>query len=42
MTSVIRTRRGVGDGCRLNSEGQQRVARQKGRLAHGRKGRKEL
>ena len=40
MTSVIRTRRGVGDGRRLYSERQQRAARSKGRLAHGRKGRK--
>lgn len=31
---------GYGDGCRLYSEGQQGVARWKGRLAHGRKGRK--
>lgn len=31
MTSVTRTRRGYGDGCRLNSEGQQG-----GRKAEGR------
>lgn len=40
MTSVIRTRRGVGDGRRLYIERQQGAARSKGRLAHGRKGRK--
>lgn len=40
MTSVIRTRRGVGDGRRLYSERQQGAARSKGRLVHGRKGRK--
>ena len=42
MTSVIRTRWGVGDGRRLYSERQQGAARSKSRLAHGRKGRKEL
>ncbi len=44
MTSVIRTRRGVGDGRRLYSERQQGAARSKGRLRMGEKGasRKEL